>query len=84
ALLPDVDQTTEGGTFFRDRAVVVIVAALQVVIREGQGVTEAAALVSEGGEELLAALKGRTDPVAKDARGILRSKDEKSRANILS
>ncbi len=36
-------------------------------------------LVSEGGEALLAALKGRTDPVAKDARGILRSKDEKSR-----
>ncbi len=29
ALLPDVDQTTEGGTFFRDRAVVLIVAALQ-------------------------------------------------------
>lgn len=84
ALLPDVDQTTEGGTFFRDRAVVLIVAALQVVIRAGQGVTEAAALVSEGGEALLAALKGRTDPVAKDARGILRSKDEKSRSNILS
>ncbi|SFT26643.1 type IV secretory system conjugative DNA transfer family protein [Methylobacterium sp. yr668] len=84
ALLPEVDRTSEAGTFFRDRAVILIVAALQAMIRAGHGVADAATLVSEGGEGLLAALKGRTDQVAKDARGILRSKDEKTRSNILS
>lgn len=84
ALLPEVDRTSEAGTFFRDRAVILIVAALQAVIRDGQAVTKAAALVGEDGEGLLAALKGRTDQVAKQARGILRSNDEKTRSNILS
>lgn len=84
ALLPEVDRTSEAGTFFRDRAVVLVVAALQVVIRAGQGVTEATVLVRGRGEALLTALEGHTDPVAEDARGILGSDDEKSRANILS
>lgn len=84
ALLPEVDRTSEAGTFFRDRAVILIVAALQTVIRDRQGVTEAAALLGEGAEGLLAVLKGRTDQIARDARGILSSKDEKTRSNILS
>jgi type IV secretion system protein VirD4 len=84
ALLPDVDRTSEAGAFFRDRAVVLVVAALQSVIRSGQGVAEAPGLMRGRCEALLAALEGHDDPVAEEARGILGSDDEKARANILS
>jgi len=84
ALLPDVDRTSEAGAFFRDRAVVLVVAALQSVIRSGQGVAEAPGLMRGRCEVLLAALEGHDDPVAEEVRGILGSDDEKARANILS
>ena len=83
ALLPETGQTSEAGAFFRDRAGVLIVAALQCVIRAGQGAPEAAALVRDP-EALRAALEGYDDAVACDARGILDSDDEKSRASILT
>ncbi|MCB4806473.1 type IV secretory system conjugative DNA transfer family protein [Methylobacterium brachiatum] len=83
ALLPEAGQTSEAGAFFRDRAGVLIVAALQCVIRAGQGAPEAAALVRDP-TALRAALEGYDDAVAQDARGILDSDDEKSRASILT
>ncbi|NGM38524.1 type IV secretory system conjugative DNA transfer family protein [Methylobacterium sp. DB0501] len=83
ALLPETGQTSDAGAFFRDRAGVLIVAALQCVIRAGQGAPEAAALVRDP-EALRAALEGHGDAVACDARGILDSDDEKSRASILT
>lgn len=83
SLLPETTQTSEAGTFFRDRAGVLVVAALQCAIRSGQGAPEAAALVSNP-QALLAALEEHDDAVAQDARSILTSDDEKSRAGILS
>ncbi|MDQ0547358.1 type IV secretory pathway TraG/TraD family ATPase VirD4 [Methylobacterium brachiatum] len=59
-------------------------AALQSVIRSGQGVAEAPGLMRGRCEALLAALEGYDDPVAEEVRGILGSDDEKARANILS
>ena len=82
ALLPETAQSSEAGAFFRDRASILVVAALQCAIRSGRGVPEAAVLVRDP-EALLAALEGHDDAVAQDARGILVS-DEKSRADILA
>ena len=83
ALLPETAQPSEAGAFFRDRASILVVAALQCAIRSGQGVPEAAALVRNP-DALLAALEGYDDAVAQDARGILASPPDKSRADILA
>ena len=83
ALLPETAQPSEAGAFFRDRASILVVAALQCAIRSGQGVPEAAALVRNP-DALLAALEGYDDAVAQDARAILASPPDKSRADILA
>ncbi|NEU14593.1 type IV secretory system conjugative DNA transfer family protein [Methylobacterium sp. BTF04] len=84
ALLPDRVQSSDGGEFFKDRAVSVVVAALSVSIREGRNdVIEAAELIRDP-ERLLAALDGRTDAASRDAIGILNSSDDRSRGAILA
>lgn len=83
ALLPAADTSTEGGAFFRDRASVILVAAMQVAIRENYNdVAAAAALISEP-EQLLAALTDRDDALSRDAYAILAG-EERARSNILS
>lgn len=83
AVLPPADSTSEAGAFFRDRASVILVAAILVSIREGRNdVVRAAALVRDP-DRLLAELEGRDDAVSCDARSILTG-DERSRSNILS
>lgn len=84
ALLPDRVQSSDGGEFFKDRAVTVVVAALSVSIRAGRhDVIEAAELIRDSGR-LRAALEGRTDAASRDAIGILDSPDDRSRGAILS
>ncbi|MCJ2005525.1 type IV secretory system conjugative DNA transfer family protein [Methylobacterium sp. J-092] len=84
ALLPDRVQSSDGGEFFKDRAVSVVVAALSVSIREGRhDVIEAADLLRDP-DRLRAALQGRTDAAARDAIGVLDSSDDRSRGAILS
>lgn len=84
ALLPDRVQSSDGGEFFKDRAVSVVVAALSVSIREGRNdVIEAAELIRDP-ERLLAALDGREDAASHDAIGILNSSDDRSRGAILA
>ena len=84
ALLPDRVQSSDGGEFFKDRAVSVVVAALSVSIRDGRNdVIEAADLIREPAR-LRAALEGRTDAASRDAIGILDSPDDRSRGAILS
>lgn len=84
ALLPDRVQSSDGGEFFKDRAVSVVVAALSVSIRDGRNdVIEAADLIREPAR-LRAAIEGRTDAASRDAIGILDSPDDRSRGAILS
>ncbi len=84
ALLPDRVQSSDGGEFFKDRAVSVVVAALSVSIRRGRNdVIEAADLIRDP-VRLKAALDGRTDAASRDALGILDSPDDRSRGAILS
>lgn len=84
ALLPDRVQSSDGGEFFKDRAVSVVVAALSISIRAGRhDVIEAAELIRDP-DRLRAALEGRTDAASRDAVGILDSTDDRSRGAILS
>jgi type IV secretion system protein VirD4 len=82
ALLPDVDTTTEAGSYFRDRAVVIVATALQIAVQNQGTIIDAAELIRDGGK-LLAALEGRSDQLAQDARNIL-TMAEKTRGEILS
>ena len=83
ALMPPADHTSEGGAFFRDRASVVIVAALRMAIRDGQHDAIAAAALVRDPERLLQTLEREQDAVAADVRTILTG-DERSRSNILA
>lgn len=83
ALLPAADTTTESGAFFRDRASVILVAAILVCIRDGRNDIVLAAALVRAPEQLLAALEGRDDAISCDARSILTG-DERSRSNILA
>ncbi|MCY1644085.1 type IV secretory system conjugative DNA transfer family protein [Methylorubrum sp. SL192] len=84
ALLPDRVHSSDGGEFFKDRAVSVVVAALSVSIRDGRNdVVEAANLIRDPAR-LRGALDGRTDAASRDAIGILESPDDRSRGAILS
>ncbi|MDV2987879.1 UNVERIFIED_CONTAM: type IV secretory system conjugative DNA transfer family protein [Methylobacteriaceae bacterium AG10] len=83
ALMPPTDHTSEGGAFFRDRASVVIVAALRMAIRDGHHDAIAAAALVRDPERLLHELEREQDAVAADVRAILTG-DERSRSNILS
>jgi type IV secretion system protein VirD4 len=83
ALMPPADHTSEGGAFFRDRASVVIVAALRMTIRDGQHDAIAAAALVRDPERLLEKLEREQDAVAADVRAILTG-DDRSRSNILA
>lgn len=84
ALLPDRIQTSDASEFFKDRAVAVVVAALDVSISAGRAnVTEAAWLVRSP-DALRRALIARKDSVARDALAILNSPDDRSRGAILT
>ena len=83
SLLPQVDHSSEGGAYFRDRAVVAIVAAMQAAIRDGDAqLTTAAALVNDH-ERLLDAVRDRHDAVSADARSILMC-NERTRSDTLT
>ena len=83
ALMPPADHTSEGAAFFRDRASVVIVAALRMAIRHGQHDAIAAAALVRDPERLLQTLEQEQDAVAADVRAILTG-DGRSRDNILA
>lgn len=83
SLMPPADHTSEGGAFFRDRASVVIVAALRMAIRDGQHDAIAAAALVRDPERLLQVLEQERDAVAADVRAILTG-DDRSRSNILA
>ncbi|MGU3662249.1 type IV secretory system conjugative DNA transfer family protein [Methylobacterium fujisawaense] len=83
ALLPAAAETSESGAFFRDRASVILVAAMLVSIREGRNDVAAAAMLVRDPDRLLAALTDRDDAVSGDARSILTG-DDRSRSNILA
>jgi len=83
ALMPPADHTSESGSFFRDRASVVIVAAMRMSIRDGLHDAIAAAALVRDPERLLETLEREQDAVAADVRAILTG-DERSRSNILS
>jgi type IV secretion system protein VirD4 len=83
ALLPAADATTEGGAFFRDRASVLLSAAMQVAIRDNHTDVAAAAGLINKPLQLLTSLQDRDDALSQDARAILNG-DERARSNILS
>lgn len=83
ALLPAADTTTEGGAFFRDRASVLLSAAMQVAIRDNHTDVAAAAGLINKPLQLLTSLQDRDDALSQDARAILNG-DERARSNILS
>ena len=81
AMLPDIATPTEAASFFRERAIVIVAAALQIAVRNQDSILSAAALVRNW-SQMLAELQDHDNPLADDARGIL-SMSDKTRGDIL-
>lgn len=82
-LLPEVTGASDNGQYFRDRAAVLIAAAIRATLHEGRGDPAAAAALVRDPQALERALERRADPLSVDARGIL-GLDTRSRDPLLS
>ena len=83
ALIPAAEASNDSGAFFRERAGVIIAAALQAVVRRGGSLTEAAAL-ARNADALTAALKGSAGALAADALNILTGLADETRGDVLN
>lgn len=83
ALLPRGNRDDGNSSYFRDRAVELIVASITTTVRNGRADPVSAAKLLLDEPAFLAALEQRTDQISVAARNILKM-DEKNRAGIVS
>lgn len=83
ALLPPSNRDDGNNSYFRDRAVELIVASITTTVRNNRADPVSAANLLLDQPAFLAALEQRTDQISVAARNIL-TMDEKSRAGIVS
>lgn len=83
ALLPDTGQSSDASQFFRDRASVLVAAAMLVSIANGRNDPIAAAQLVQDDDNFRKALLGRTEQLARDALSTLEA-DERTRSSILA